>query len=97
MSITQCLVHHLDQELKTKFSNKKEFICPRGKEGRESETKTTGDRGQERRGREQGSGGRNICPGGGRDKGLPLDREETDMAYGKMAVYKGKRGNPMLG
>ena len=25
-----------------------------------------------------------------KDKGLPLDREETDMALRKMAVYKGK-------
>ena len=31
-----------------------------------------------------------------RDKGLPLDREETDVAHSKMAVYKGKRGNPVL-
>jgi len=31
------------------------------------------------------------------DKVLPLDREKTDMAYREMAVYKGKRGNPMLG
>ena len=32
-----------------------------------------------------------------KDKGLSLDREETDEAYRKMAVYKGKRGNPVLG
>lgn len=31
------------------------------------------------------------------DKGLPLDREETDEAYGIMAVYKGTRETPMLG
>jgi hypothetical protein len=30
------------------------------------------------------------------DGGLPLDREETDMAYRKMVVYKGKRGNLLL-
>ena len=30
-------------------------------------------------------------------EGLPLDREETDVAHRKMAVYKGKRGNPVLG
>jgi hypothetical protein len=29
-------------------------------------------------------------------KGLPLDREETDVASRKMAVYKSKRENPML-
>jgi hypothetical protein len=27
-----------------------------------------------------------------RDKGLPLDREETDVAHRKMATYKGERG-----
>ena len=31
------------------------------------------------------------------DKGLPLDREETDVAHRQMAVYKGKGGNPVLG
>jgi hypothetical protein len=31
------------------------------------------------------------------DKGLLERREETDMAYRKMAVYKIKSGNPMLG
>ena len=30
-------------------------------------------------------------------EGLPLDREETDVAHRQMVVYKGKRGNPMLG
>lgn len=28
---------------------------------------------------------------------LPLDREETDVAYKQMAVYKAKGGNPVLG
>lgn len=32
-----------------------------------------------------------------RDKGLPLDREETDMTYRQILIYKGKRGNPILG
>ena len=31
------------------------------------------------------------------DKGLSLDREETDVAHRQMAVYKGKEGNLMLG
>lgn len=31
------------------------------------------------------------------DKGLPLCRGETDMAYGQMAVFKGKLGPPVLG
>lgn len=35
--------------------------------------------------------------GGGDDKGLPLDRGETDLTHRQMAIYKGKRGNPMLG
>lgn len=32
-----------------------------------------------------------------RNKGLPLDREETDMTYRQISIYKGKRENPMLG
>lgn len=32
-----------------------------------------------------------------RDEGLSLHREETDMAYRQMEVYKGKGGNPVLG
>jgi hypothetical protein len=31
------------------------------------------------------------------DTGLPLDREETDVAHRQMAVYKGTRGNPYDG
>lgn len=31
------------------------------------------------------------------DKGLPLDRAETDLAHRKMAAYKSKRGNPKSG
>lgn len=31
-----------------------------------------------------------------RDPGLPLDREETDVAHRKMAIHKGK-GDPVLG
>lgn len=42
-----------------------------------------GEEGKEQ-GREQG-----YLPW--RDKGLPLDREETDVAHRQMAVYKGKR------
>lgn len=30
------------------------------------------------------------------DKGLPLEREETEVTQRQMAVYKGRRGNPML-
>jgi hypothetical protein len=32
-----------------------------------------------------------------RDKGQPLDGEETEVALGKVEVYKGTRGNPVLG
>ena len=31
------------------------------------------------------------------DKRLPLDKEEIDVAHRQMEVYKGKRGNPVLG
>ena len=31
------------------------------------------------------------------DKGLPLDREETDVAHRQLAVYKGTRGNAISG
>ena len=31
------------------------------------------------------------------DKGLPLDREARDGTHRQVAVYKGKRGNPVLG
>jgi hypothetical protein len=31
------------------------------------------------------------------DKGLPLVRAETDLAYRQMMVYKGKGGYPVLG
>ena len=48
---------------------------------------------EERKGtRERGKG----CLSG-RDKGLPLDREETDMACGQMTVYKGIRRDSLLG
>ena len=32
-----------------------------------------------------------------RDKGLPLDREATDVAPMQMVVYKGKGVNPVIG
>lgn len=31
------------------------------------------------------------------DKGLPLEREETNLAHRRRAVYKGKRRGPVLG
>ena len=44
---------------------------------------------------EKGKGTRrgSISLGKEQDKGLPLGREETDVAHGKMAVYKGTRGS----
>jgi hypothetical protein len=30
------------------------------------------------------------------NKGLPLDREETDVAHRQVALYKGKMGNTEL-
>lgn len=30
------------------------------------------------------------------DKGLPLGREETVVVHRQMAVYKGKKGKPVL-
>ena len=49
---------------------------------------------KEERRREKGKGQGYLSQ---RDKGLPLDRKETDMAHRKMAVYKSKMENPMLG
>ena len=34
---------------------------------------------------------------GGVDRGLPLDKEETDVAHRQMAIYKVARGNFELG
>lgn len=56
-----------------------------GNRGRK-ETRT-GDRGGRRREQREGEGIFVLVW----DKGLPLDREETDVAHRQMAVYKGKR------
>ena len=49
--------------------------------------------------REKGKGtrekGKGYLPQ--KDRGLPLDREETDMAHRQMAVCKNEVGIPMLG
>ena len=45
--------------------------------------------------RNKGEGIRIFVPEG--KEGQPQDREEIDMTHRQMAVYKGKRGNPMLG
>jgi hypothetical protein len=44
---------------KTKFSAKRKLVVPEGQENREKYTKT-GDRGQGRREKEQGRGGKDI-------------------------------------
>lgn len=77
----------------TKSSAQRRFICSRRPEGREQETKTR-DRRWGRKAREQKKGERLSVL---EDKGLPLDRAETDLAHGKMAAYKSKRGNPKSG
>lgn len=52
-------------------------------------------RGRRRRGREQGKEvGIFVLEW---EKGLPLDRGDTDVDLRKMVVYKGIKGNPMLG
>ena len=43
-------------------------------------------------GRGERKEGRGICPGG--NKGLSLDREETDVGIGNSS-YKGKTGSPV--
>jgi len=73
---------------KTKFSAQRRFICDRGVEGRKQEIKTA-DRG-EGEGKEQGKGRRGRVFALEWGTGLPLDREETDVAHRS-------RGNLMLG
>ena len=64
------------------LSTKENF--PRGtKDGKRDKDKRWRTR---KKGKEQGK----------RNKGLPQYREETHMSHRKMAVYKGKKGNPVL-
>ena len=61
------------------------------------ERQRAGNKGQRQKIEEEGERERNK--GRGRDicaKGTK-DREETGAAHRQMAVYKGKRGNPVLG
>jgi len=55
----------------------------------EDEGEGEGNKGEGRKG--QGRAGGAFVK---EDKGLPLDREETDKARRKIAVNKGKKGNP---
>jgi hypothetical protein len=70
---------------KTKFWAQRRFICPGGRKNRKRGTKTE-DIGQREKRREQGrrrevarERGKGYLPW--RDKGLPPDREETDVAH----------------
>lgn len=78
------------QDPKTKFSAQRRFICPRGTEDRDK-----GQR-QGKRKKEKGARERGQKYLSQKDKGLSLDKEETDMAHRKMAVYKGTRAHPGL-
>lgn len=62
-----------------------------------SEGQRTGNNREKCEIEEEGGGegskrGKECRPRGELDIGLPLDREETDMAHRQMSVYKGKRG-----
>ena len=71
--------------------DKGELFAPQGQR-----TKTkTGARGLGRQEKEHGRGGRDIYRGGrGETQGLFPPKGGTGVAHRKMAVYKGKRGNP---
>ena len=61
-------------------------------QGQVLSTKEICPRGTEGREQEAKTGARGQ---GRREKGRPLDREETDMGHRKMAVHKGTRENPI--
>ena len=69
------------------LSTKEIYLPPEGQRA--------GNKGQTQEIEDEGEGKGNQ--GRGRSQGLPLDREETDVAHRKMAVYKGTRGNLLLG
>lgn len=54
-------------------------------------------KGTEERGERGSEGGKRYLSQREWDKGLPLDREETEVNRRKMAVYKGKREALVLG
>jgi hypothetical protein len=72
------------------FSAKRKFTCPRGTEGKNKGQPQ--DIEDERQG--EGNKEERVFVSE-KDKGLPLDREETRMAHRQMSVYKGKRGDLM--
>ena len=72
--------------------------CPRPSSQHKGDLpQRAGDKRQRQEIEDEGEGEGNK--GGPRvgDKGLPLDREETDVAHRQMAVYKGKGRKHMLG
>ena len=77
---------------KTKFSAQRRLIFPeRQRAGNKRQRQVIGDEGEGEGKKEEG---RRVFVLEG-DKGLSLDRGETDVAHRKMAVYKGTRGNPL--
>jgi hypothetical protein len=88
----------LTQDPKTKFSAQRSFVLfcfvcflPKRNNGQ-----AIRDKDGKKRMRKKGEGNK----GEGKEvfvlevKGLPLDREETDLAYRKMTVYKRKQETP---
>lgn len=73
---------------KSSYHHKGDLFAPErpraGYRGQRQETK------EEREGKGTNERVRGICP-----RGLPLDREDTDMAHRKITLYKGTRGNPV--
>ena len=80
---------------KTKFSAQRRYCLPQRdiEQGiREKDSRSmTREKGK---GTRRGRGHGYLSLG---DKGLPLDREETDSTQRQMVVYNSKRRNPMLG
>lgn len=70
------------------LSAQKRFDLPQGTKGWEIR-----DKGRRQRMRMKRKGTRERDKG---DKGLPLGREETVVVHRQMAVYKGKKGKPVL-
>ncbi|MGE9805814.1 hypothetical protein ACQP3L_35150, partial [Escherichia coli] len=71
-----------------KYSAHRRFICPRGTEGKDKGQRQEIDGDIEAEGSTgEGRGGRGICSGVRQeDKGLPLDREETNMTHRQMVI-----------
>lgn len=77
---------------KTKLLTKRTFICPKGRES--SDKGQSQETGRGRRGRRQGKGEKVFVPGRQR---TASGQRANNMANTKAKVYKGTRGNAMLG